>query len=129
MHRQSFDGLSFFVAAALLMAPPVLAATPCSSDQFPVDGHQVTVQLCTVGDPPAHGAAMPVQATISGNHQAITQIVDLHLLGTTGTAHAIDDVSLEPLGIHRLVHLTIGYNQGRAHLEHALLVPGAIPLK
>ncbi|HEV3157734.1 MAG TPA: hypothetical protein VGZ00_10350 [Candidatus Baltobacteraceae bacterium] len=113
---------------AILAATSAVSAAPCSSDRFEIDSQAITVQVCAptlLAD--ANTGLLPLIETISTAQNSISQTLNVHVLAHT--AHAINDVSLEPLGIHRLLHLAISYNRGAARLDHALLIPSALPLK
>ena len=49
--------------------------------------------------------------------------------GGAAVSRAVDDVALTPLGINATLHLTLAYRGGAVAIEHALLLPGATPLK
>jgi hypothetical protein len=44
-------------------------------------------------------------------------------------SRGVDDVPLNPLGLSSTLHLTLTYADGKVSVEHALLLPGAVPLK
>ena len=127
--------------AAMLVAistVPVLGqpADGCSRDAFVIDGTTVGVTLCPGGTAPARrarsdgqGGGMTVIETFSSAGAAFSRTTVVELDDQSGPARAIDDVSLDRLGITKTLHLTIAYRGGSARLEHALLIPGAIPLK
>ena len=124
------------LAAALAAASP--AAAPrvpesCSSDTFSIDGHSVGVQVCAPSDPPRSEKgkrdSIVLRETISSGGTSFVRTTSLEYLDTAETSRTIDDVPLDKLGIAKTLHLTIGYKPGAVRLEHALLVPGAVPLK
>ena len=46
-----------------------------------------------------------------------------------GVSRTVDDIPLDKLGSKRLLHVTLAFRDGVVLLEHALLLPGAIPVK
>jgi hypothetical protein len=123
-------GMAIAIAFSFL---GVASAAPspggCSSDAFSIDGSSLAVGLC----PAATGgtstkAAVTETLTIKGQ-PPLVRPVSIDLLPGADTSRTIDDAPLEKLGIAKTLHLTIAYKNGVAHLEHALLVPGAIALK
>jgi hypothetical protein len=126
---------SFGSSAGPASAAP---ADPCSSDTFSVDGSVLLVRLC-VREPPASArtggkqhAAPPseVAETFSaGDRTPIVRSVPCERLPNEETAHTLDDVPLQALGIDRTLHVVLAVRNGNVRLEHALLVPGALSLK
>jgi hypothetical protein len=127
--------------AALLVAistVPVLGqpADGCSHDAFVIDGATVGVTLCPGAAAPARrarsdgqGGGITVLETFSSASATFSRTTVVVPDDQSGPARAIDDVSLDRLGITKTLHLTIAYRGGATRLEHALLIPGAVPLK
>jgi hypothetical protein len=140
-------------ASATLVAvratpPPAEAAgaVNCTSDVFTIDGRAVTVSLCS----PAEEALAPrrregraarearetpeprrlaLRETFSSGGESFSRSLPVEFVDGTELSRTIDDIPLDKLGIAKTLHLTIGYRPGTVRLEHALLVPGAIPLR
>jgi hypothetical protein len=115
------------LACALPAVPAIAADTSCTSDAFAVSGKTVTATVCAGA--PADGA-VPVTETYASGGERTTKTLSVPLSSGEAIARGIDDVDLGPLGIAgATLHVTIRYRAGRATIEHALLLPGAIPLK
>jgi len=126
-------GLSLAVAA-LLAAPAVAQPDGCSRDTLMVDGTAVDVTLCApdvaprkTGEPKPPGVTITESFSTPGGAFSQSTVVDFP--GRRARGRTIDDVPLAKLGIAKTLHLTIVYREGAAHLEHALLIPGAVSLK
>jgi hypothetical protein len=63
-------------------------------------------------------------AATSFNHTA-----SIEVLPGAAASRAVDDVSLAPLGLQFTLHMTLVYREAGVIIEHALLLPGAVPLK
>lgn len=113
-----------FGAAAL----PAGAQNPqrCSREAFPVNGQSIEVTVCA-GTPA--GRSVPVSETFSRGGKTFTRSVALDVLPGAAVSRAIDDASLTTFGLPYTLHLTLAYRAGAASIEHALLLPGAVPLK
>ena len=59
----------------------------------------------------------------------MTELAITQLSKSFAGARAVDDVSLTPLGLPYTMHLTLAYRDAAVAVEHALLLPGAVPLK
>jgi hypothetical protein len=109
------------------------AAEVCSRDTLTVDGTPVTVGICATE--PAKSAAsgktavLPVTETVSTKDQSFERTTTLEFLSGDELSRTIDNVPLAKLGIQKTLHLTIAHKPGSLVLEHALLIPGAVPLK
>jgi hypothetical protein len=117
-------------ALALVLASPALASAQpsqrCSHDTFSIGSRAVSVSACapvgvTSGD-------VTVSETIAGG-TSIGHETAIHVLAGAAVSRAVDDVDLAPLGLASTLHLTLAYADGKVSVEHALLLPGAIPLK
>jgi len=125
------------VSVALLAAPAAAQPDGCTRDTLMVDGSPVDVTLCAPDvagrkNAPA-GEARPAGVTITesfaANGSSFSQSAAVDFLGRRARGRTIDDVPLAKLGIAKTLHLTIVYREGAAHLEHAMLIPGAVTLK
>lgn len=119
-------------AVAVFAAP----SSPCSSDTFSIDGTALTFLVCPAAQSvPAAGKPAPstsgeLRETIGVKGRLpLTRVVRYERLANEETARTLDDVPLAALGIELTMHVTLAIRGGDARLEHALLVPGAIPLK
>ncbi|GAC1299747.1 MAG: hypothetical protein NVSMB19_04750 [Vulcanimicrobiaceae bacterium] len=133
--RFSIAGPSLASGLAVLAGLPLAAtAAPagCSSDAFVVKGAALVVELCAVATTPHPGSKSPVTVTetITAKGQpALVRKVALDAALGDEISRTIDDAPLQALGIAGTLHMTLAYKSGAVHLEHALLVPGAIALK
>jgi hypothetical protein len=108
------------------------ADAPCSHDTLTVDGTPIAVTLCATPQPPRDaGRSIPVTVDESfrTSRAGFTRSALLEFLAGSDVSRTIDDVPLAPLGITKTLHLTLSYRGGLVRIEHALLLPGAIPLK
>ena len=106
------------------------------------------IQPSSVAGPLAAALAGAVLADITGPAQTsvvrlthnwrfegtIARLADAIRTGDADSAVALlrsgaEDVSLAPLGLQYTLHLTLAYRQAAVSIEHALLLPGAVPLK
>jgi hypothetical protein len=131
-----FIMLSVSGGAVLLLSTALLAASTapegpaaCSSDAFSIDGSNLVVSLCAPPEKRGKSTAGVTETLSVKGQPPYIRDLTLDLLPGADSARTIDDVPLEKLGLARTLHLTIGYKNGAARLEHALLVPGAIALK
>jgi hypothetical protein len=122
-----------FAALAALLALGAVSAVPavaqperCSSESFPVGGQTVAVTVCA-GAP--SGRDVVVNETFSHHGQSFGRSVKIEVLNGADVSRAVDDASLTPFGLPYTLHLTLAYRAGSAVIEHALLLPGAVPLK
>ena len=123
------------LATILIAADPTPKPGICSFDTFSIDGRSVGVSLCfdeaaVRRSSDGRRVIVTVAETLSASREAsFSRDVTLDFLARAEESRTIDDVPLGKLGIERTLHLTIAYRPGSIRLEHALLVPGAIPLK
>jgi hypothetical protein len=122
--RSSVAVLALFVASvAPALAQP---AQRCARDTFPVGGQTVAVTVCAGA---AEGAkTVAVTETFKNAATSFNHTTSIDVL-PGATSRAVDDVSLAPLGLQYTLHLTLAYRQSGVTIEHALLLPGAVPLK
>jgi hypothetical protein len=121
-----------FVAVLALLAASVAPALTqpaqrCSRDAFPVAGQSVSVTVCAGAPDGAKTVAVTEtfkNATASFNHGT-----SIEVLPGAAVSRAVDDISLAPLGLQYTLHLTLAHREAAVTIEHALLLPGAVPLK
>jgi hypothetical protein len=121
-----------FVAALALFAASLAPAFPqpasrCSRDAFPVGGQTVTVTVCAGA--PDSGKSVAVTETFKNAASSFTKTASIEVLPGATASRTVDDVSLAPLGLPFTLHLTLAYRDAAVSVEHALLLPGAVPLK
>ena len=121
-----------FVAALALFAASLAPALPqpaprCSRDAFPVGGQSVVVTVCAGA--PDSGKSVAVTETFKNATASFNQTTSIDVLPGAAASRAVHDVSLAPLGLQYTLHLTLAYRAAAASIEHALLLPGAVPLK
>jgi|HubBroStandDraft_6_1064221.scaffolds.fasta_scaffold418791_2 hypothetical protein len=126
--------------------PPTEAPGPqsCSDDTFQIEGHAVRVSICAPVALPAPAAPpkgrgeresrdvrpqLALQESFSSGGASFSRSLPVEIVEGSDRSRALDDVPLDKLGISKTLHLTIGFRLGSVQLEHALLVPGAIPLR
>jgi len=102
-------------------------AQRCSHETFPVAGHAVAVTVCAG----AHdgGKTVAVTETFKNATASFNRTTAIEVLPGAAASRAVDDVSLAPLGLQYTLHLTLAYREAAVTIEHALLLPGAVPLK
>jgi hypothetical protein len=122
-----------FVAVLALLAAasiaPALAqpAQRCSRDAFPVAGQSVAVTVCAGA--PDGGKTVAVTETFKSGGGSFNHTTSIEVLPGAAASRAVDDVSLAPLGLNFTLHLTLVHREAAVAVEHALLLPGAVPLK
>ena len=103
----------------------------CTSDALDLQGKHVTASFCIL-DETQENAKAPIRVTLSETLVAgdarIGRNTTLAFISAE-SARAIDEIPLAELGIEKRLHATFLYTGGTVRLEHALLVPGAIPVK
>jgi hypothetical protein len=119
---------TFAAALTLLVwsaAAPALAE-PCSHESFEVDGSALTVNVCAASP---SGGKVSVSESFKSGAATFSHTATIDVLSGASVSRTVDDVALSPLGSSRTLHLTLAYREGAVSIEHALLLPGAIPLK
>ena len=100
-----------------------------------VDDVSLEVTLCTgpLGEARKRDDAASVNVSVTerfaARGQSFSRVVPLEFMAGASSSPTMDDVPLGKLGIERTLHLTILYKPGHVHIEHAMLLPGAVPLK
>ena len=122
---------TFAATVALLAASAVAAfaqpAQRCSHETFPVAGQAVTVTVCAGA--PNSGKTVAVTETFKSATTSFSHAASIDVLAGASASRAVDDVALTPLGLPYTLHLTLAYRDAAVSIEHALLLPGAVPLK
>ncbi len=121
-----------FVAALVLAVASSAAASAqpaqrCSRDTFAVAGQPVTVTVCAGA--PDSGRTISVGETFKNAVTSFGHTTSIEVLPGATASRAVDDVALTPLGLQYTLHLTLAYRDAAVSIEHALLLPGAVPLK
>ena len=130
---RTFTAALALLAAGLspLAAPvgPALAqpAQRCSHETFPVGGQPVTVTVCAGA--PNGAKTVAVAETFKNAATSFSHSASIEVLPGAATSRAVDDVPLAPLGLQFTLHMTLAYREAGVVIEHALLLPGAVPLK
>lgn len=127
--------MRIFVAVAALFVAGTLPAlgqpgqppSRCSHDTFPVAGQSVVVTACAGA--PDSGKTVAVTETFKGTAASFTHSTSIQVLAGASASRAVDDIALAPLGLQYTLHLTLAYRDAAVIVEHALLLPGAVPLK
>jgi hypothetical protein len=127
---------SALVLVVALAGRPV-AAQPegCSQETLRVDEVPLEVTLCvparSEGRNRVESASVNVSVTerFAARGESFSRVVPLEFMAGAPSSRTMDDIPLGKLGIDRTLHVTIVYKPGHAHLEHAMLLPGAVPLK
>jgi hypothetical protein len=117
------------IAGLLMFGPGAAGADPtdrCTHESWSVDGSPFAATFCV---PAAPAAPVVVTETFTRNGASFTRTLNLELVNGADVARAIDTVPLDAVGSSKQLHLTIAYHNGRAVVEHALLLPGALVLK
>jgi hypothetical protein len=120
---------SLAVAAGVLLAGTAAVAAetaaPCSHDAWTIDGTAVTATVCARTD----GAHVAVETTLAAGTRTIARTTDLEIVTGADVTRAIDTIPLDAFGSPKSLHVTILYRAGRASIEHAQLLPGAVVLE
>ncbi len=118
------------VAALGLLAALYLTASAepehCTSDRLTVAGSAVAASFCIPAEP---AASVSVTETFTALGKTIRQTTPLSIMAGARTSRTIDVVDLGPIGVKTSLHMTLAYGAGYVKLEHALALPGAIPVK
>lgn len=127
-------GLAIGLLGAIVGAPLGASAqgSGCSHDLLHVAGAAVSVTLCPGAERsavPGNTEKIPLTGTFASGGKTFSRTVTLEFMKRHEASRSLDDVSLEPLGISKTLHLTIAYQAGTVRLDHALLIPGAVTLK
>ncbi|HEY0383987.1 MAG TPA: hypothetical protein VGC72_17470 [Candidatus Elarobacter sp.] len=117
------------LALAVASTVPAFAqpAQRCSHESFPVGGQAVAVTVCAGA--PNSGKTVAVTETFKNASTSFNHTTSVEVLPGAATSRAVDDVSLAPLGLQFTLHITLAYREAGVVIEHALLLPGAVPLK
>jgi hypothetical protein len=99
----------------------------CSRDVLTLDGIPVAARFCVPTD--ARAPSVTVTETFSARGNSVEKTVALTLVTGARISRTIDSIDLEPLGLTHSLHVTLAFHGGLVTLEHALALPGAIPLK
>jgi hypothetical protein len=121
-----------FVAVLALFVASIASALPqpasrCSRDVFAVAAQPVTVTACAGA--PDGGKTVAATETFKSGTASFSHTTSIEVLAGSSVSRAVDDVSLAPLGLQYTLHLTLAYREAAVSIEHALLLPGAVPLK
>ena len=104
----------------------------CYKQALVVDATPVNTLLCAPSGVVGQDGVIhvPVAETLSTKSASFGRTVDLEFLAGDEVSRSIDDVPLARLGFGKeALHVTIARTPTSIALEHALLLPGAIPLK
>lgn len=122
-----------FVAVLALLGAASIApalgqpAQRCSRDAFPVGGQPVSITVCAGA--PDGGKTVAVTETFKTASASFSHTTSIEVLPGAAASRSVDDVSLAPLGLNFTLHLTLAHRETAVTIEHALLLPGAVPLK
>ena len=121
-----------FVAVLALFVASIASALPqpasrCSHDAFAVAGQPVQITVCAGA--PDGGKTVAVTETFRNASTSFSDATSIEVLAGASISRSVHDVSLAPLGLQYTLHLTLAYREAAVSIEHALLLPGAVPLK
>ena len=121
-----------FVAVLALFVASIAPALPqpasrCSRDVFSVAGSPVQVTVCAGA--PDGAKTVAVTETFKNAAASFNDSTSVEVLTGAAVSRGVHDVSLAPLGLKYTLHLTLAYRDAAVSVEHALLLPGAVPLK
>ncbi len=112
---------------ASLAAPAGAQGERCTADALSIDGVALSARFCV---PAGAGApSVGVTETFTSAGKSFSHAVSLAIVAGAQVSRTIDDVDLAPLGLRRSLHMTLAFHGGGVMLEHALALPGAIPIK
>ena len=121
---RTFVAVAALVAASI--APALAQGGKCSHETFPVGGQSVAVTVCAAAP---EGKSVAISESFKGASASFGHAASIEILPGAAASRAVDDVALTPLGLQYTLHLTLAYRDGGVSIEHALLLPGAVPLK
>ncbi len=128
LRRASRHSVAVLGLLAASIAPALAQpAQRCSHETFPVGGQPVTVTACAGA--PNGGKTVAVTETFKNAATSFNRTTSIEVLPGAAASRAVDDVSLAPLGLQFTLHITLVYREAGVTIEHALLLPGAVPLK
>jgi hypothetical protein len=78
---------------------------------------------------PNGAKTVAVTETFKNASTSFTHTASIEVLPGAATSRTTDDVLLTPLGLPYTLHMTLAYREAGVIIEHALLLPGAVPLK
>ena len=78
---------------------------------------------------PNGGKTVAVTETFKNAATSFSRSASIEVLPSTSASRTTDDVLLAPLGLQYTLHMTLAYREAGVIIEHALLLPGAVPLK
>jgi hypothetical protein len=96
--------------AAVIGLPALAQGERCTRETLAVDGLAIGARFCVPAGAPA--GSVVVSETFTALGKTITKTASLVVVAGAVTSRTLDDVDLTPVG-----------------LEHALALPGAIPVK
>lgn len=121
-------GVALFAGSAW----PADGAGSCTTRALIVDGSPVDVTLCTTDVRRARDAAETVDVTVAEEFRSsqgrLIRTSRLQFLAGEQTSRTLEDVPIASIGIPKTLHLTLRYHGGVVTLEHAMLLPGAVPV-
>ena len=120
---------SAFAAVLVLTAAGAASAQPgpCSKVVLTIEGTAVSSTICITGGSAA-ARTIQVGETLVSAAGTVSHSTSFDLL-PGGVSRTVDDIPLDKLGSKRLLHVTLAFRDGVVMLEHALLLPGATPVK
>ena len=119
--------LALCLTLTLSLVRPAVAESRCTRDVLRLNAAAVTAAFCIPagGGPPSVAV---VQTFVSGG-RTLARTTTFPVVAGAAVSRTIDDVDLTPLGLRGTLHMTLVYRRGSVELEHALALPGAIPVK
>ena len=114
-------------------ALPAQASSHCATRAASIEGSAVEITLCAGASHAVSSAAGKV-VTVDLEQQfkapkgSFAQTGPVEFLAGAAVSRAILDVAIDKLGIAKTLHMTLTLKDGRVTLEHAMLLPGAIPV-
>jgi hypothetical protein len=135
LRRASRHSVAILALLAATVSPLAASIAPalgqpaqrCSHETFPVGGQPVTVTVCAGA--PNGAKTVAVTETFKNAVTSFNHTTSIEVLAGAAASRAVDDVSLSPLGLQYTIHMTLAYREAGVIIEHALLLPGAVPLK
>jgi hypothetical protein len=125
--RTLFRSAVVLSLAAGLGFPASAQGERCSRDALSIDGIAVAARFCVPSG--AASNSLSVTETFRAQGKTIVKTTPIAVVAGALTSRTIDDIDLGPIGPKRTLHMTLAYRAGSVELEHALALPGAIPIK
>ena len=115
--------IAIFSQSVVALGSP---ATRIARDTFSIGGQSVSV---TVSVGMSDNGTAVINETFHNASASFVHHCSIETVPGAGASRTVDDVALSPLGLSYTLHLTLALRGEAIYIEHALLLPGGVPLK